>query len=80
MDQLICASLSHTQHYWYEMSMLEVSAVISEKTTRVDFSNYLENYYWPCGGGLSTMSAIGTQLCDLINSGLTRYDGGLRFK
>ena len=26
MDQLICASLSHT-HYWYEVGMLEVPAV-----------------------------------------------------
>ena len=27
MDQLICASLSHT-HYWYEVGMLKVSAVV----------------------------------------------------
>ena len=27
MDQLICASLSHT-HYWYEVGMLKVSAVL----------------------------------------------------
>ena len=27
MDQLICASLSHT-HYWHEVGMLKVSAVI----------------------------------------------------
>ena len=34
-------------------------------------SNYLE-IYWPCAGVLSAMSAIGTQLRDPINSGLTR--------
>ena len=34
--------------------------------------NYLE-YYWPCAGGLSAMNAIGTQLRDPINSGLTRW-------
>ena len=28
MDQLICASLSHTQYYWYEVRMLKVPAVI----------------------------------------------------
>ena len=28
MDQLICASLSHT-HYWYEVGMLKVPAVVS---------------------------------------------------
>ena len=27
MDQLICASLSHTQHYWYEVGMLKVPAI-----------------------------------------------------
>ena len=36
------------------------------------FSNYLEDY-WPCAGGLSTVNAIGTQLHDPINSGLTRW-------
>ena len=33
--------------------------------------NYLE-VYWPCAGGLSTVNAIGTELSDPINSGLTR--------
>ena len=28
MDQSICPSLSHTQHYWCEMGMLEVPAYI----------------------------------------------------
>ena len=32
--------------------------------------NYLE-IYWPCAGGLSAVNAIGTQLRDPINSGLT---------
>ena len=35
-------------------------------------SNYLEDY-WPCAGGLSAVNAIGTQLRDPINSGLTRW-------
>ena len=34
--------------------------------------NYLE-VYWPCVGGLSAVKAIGTQLRDPINSGLTRW-------
>ena len=34
--------------------------------------NYLE-VYWPCAGGLSAANAIGTQLRDPINSGLTRW-------
>ena len=34
--------------------------------------NYLEDY-WPCVGGLSAVNAIGTQLRDPINSGLTRW-------
>ena len=33
--------------------------------------NYLE-VYWPRAGGLSAVNAIGTQLRDPINSGLTR--------
>ena len=33
--------------------------------------NYLE-VYWPCAGGLSVVNAIGTQLRDPINTGLTR--------
>ena len=35
------------------------------------YSDYLEGY-WPCASGLSTVNAIGTQLRDPINSGLTR--------
>ena len=34
--------------------------------------NYLE-VYWPRAGGLSAVSAIGTQSRDAINSGLTRW-------
>ena len=34
--------------------------------------NYLEGH-WPCAGGLSAVNAIGTQLRDPINSGLTRW-------
>ena len=29
--------------------------------------------YWPCAGGLSAVTAIGTQLRDLMNPGLTRW-------
>ena len=29
--------------------------------------------YWPCAGGFSAVNAIGTQLRDLISSGLTRW-------
>ena len=34
--------------------------------------NYVE-VYWPCAGELSVVNAIGTQLRDPINSGLTRW-------
>ena len=34
--------------------------------------NYVEDY-WLCAGGLSAVNAIGTQLRDPINSGLTRW-------
>ena len=34
--------------------------------------NYLE-VYWPCAVELSAVNAIGTQLRDPINSGLTRW-------
>ena len=34
--------------------------------------NHLE-VYWPSAGGLSAASAVGTQLRDPINSGLTRW-------
>ena len=34
--------------------------------------NHLE-FYWPCAGGRSAVSAIGTQLRDPTNSGLTRW-------
>ena len=33
MDQIICASLSHT-HYWYEVGMLKVPAVYTETETK----------------------------------------------
>ena len=44
--------------------------VICKKATLV--RNYLE-VYWSCAGGLSVVNAIGTQLRDPINSGLTRW-------
>ena len=44
------------------------SMVTCQGSTR---SNYLE-VYWPRAGGLSAVNAIGTQLRDPINSGLTR--------
>ena len=34
--------------------------------------NYFE-VYCPCAGGLSAVNAIGTQMCDPINSGLIRW-------
>ena len=34
--------------------------------------NYLE-VYWPYAGGLLVVNAIGTQLREPINSGLTRW-------
>ena len=46
-----------------------VHGVLQNGSTR--YWNYLEDY-WPCAGGLSAVNAIGTQLRDTINSGLTR--------
>ena len=39
MDQLICASLSHT-HYWYEVGMLKVPAIMRSN------SLLIEQYYF----------------------------------
>ena len=44
--------------------------VTCEGSTR--YWNYLKDH-WPCAGGLSAVNAIGTQLGDSINSGLTRW-------
>ena len=54
--------------------------VTCKKATLV--RNYLE-VYLPCAGGLSAVNAIGTQLRDPINSGLTqtplRKSGGIPY-
>ena len=44
--------------------------VTCKKATLV--RNYLK-VYWPCAGRLSAVNAIGTQLRDPINSGLTQW-------
>ena len=44
--------------------------VTCQGTTR--YWNYPE-VYWPCASGLSAVNAIGMQLHDPINSGLTRW-------
>ena len=41
-------------------------------TSRVSCTHCPEDY-WPCGGGLSVVNAIGTQLRDVRNSGLARW-------
>ena len=46
--------------------------VTCKKATLV--RNYLLiDVYWPCAGGLSAVNAIGAQLRDPINSGLTQW-------
>ena len=46
--------------------------VTCKKATLV--RNYLLiEVYWPCAGGLSAVNAIGAQLRDPINSGVTRW-------
>ena len=46
--------------------------VTCKKATLV--RNYLLiEVYWPCAGGLSAVNAIGAQLRDPINSGLTQW-------
>ena len=46
--------------------------VTCKKATLV--RNYLLlEVYWPCAGGLSAVNAIGAQLRDSINSGLTQW-------
>ena len=42
-----------------------------EKAAPVSYWNYLGDY-WPSASGLSAVNAIGRQLRDPINSGLTR--------
>ena len=49
-----------------------VTHVIPEKVAPVTGTT-LRTTYWPCAGGLSAVNAIGTQLCDLMYSGLTRW-------
>ena len=47
IDQLIFAFLSHT-HYWYEVGMLKVPAVIyHNRTAPVTQANLLIEDYWP---------------------------------
>ena len=55
---------------WEREAYINWSMVTCKKATLV--RNYLE-VYWPCAGGLSAGNAIGTQLRDPINSGLTRW-------
>ena len=45
------------------------SMVTGQGSTR--YWNYIENY-WPCGGGLSAVNVIGTQLRDPIKSALAQ--------
>ena len=49
MDQLICASLSHT-HYWYEVGMLKVPACDHTYTLNVQICTVLHPrlYYFYC--------------------------------
>ena len=49
MDQLICASLSHT-HYWYEVGMLKVPIKLQHKLFHVEYQSSLDlqkcSNYW----------------------------------
>ena len=45
--------------------------VIHEKAAPVAGTTF--EVYWPYAGGLSAVNAIGTQLRDSVNSGLTRW-------
>ena len=51
MDQLICASLSHS-HYWYDVGVLKVPAIIlSEVTSRDEFFQLAARlffFFFPC--------------------------------
>ena len=51
----------------------EVHINWSMVTARVALVRRYLEVYWPCVGGLSAVNAIGTQLRDTINSGLTRW-------
>ena len=46
--------------------------VTCKKATLV-WTYLLIEVYWPCAGGLSAVNAIGAQLRDPINSGLTQW-------
>ena len=43
-----------------------------EKAAHINDRSILRTTGWPCGGRLSAVNAIGTQLRGLINSGMTR--------
>ena len=47
-----------------------MSSLVNVMTIRHTTSSEV---YWPCAGGLSAVNAIGTQLREPINSGLTRW-------
>ena len=47
--------------------------MVTCKKATLDRNYVLIEVYWPCVSGLSTVNAIGTQLRDPINSGLTQW-------
>ena len=53
---------------WEREANINWPMVTCQGSTRSE----LPEVYWPCAGGLSGVNAIGTQLRDPINSGLTR--------
>ena len=64
------------------MSTVSKVGVGNEMRTKIAPWRYLKNStrysndvedYWPCTSGLSAVNAIGTQLRDPTNSGLTRW-------
>ena len=61
---------SYQKWVWEREAHIDWSMVTCQGSTR--FLNYRE-VYWPCAGGLSAVNAMGTQLRDPINSGLTRW-------
>ena len=56
----------------------EIEAYINWYMVTCKKATFVRNYllievYWPCAGGLSAVNAIGAQLRDPINSGLTQW-------
>ena len=59
----------YQQWVWARKAHIKWSMVTCQGSTLLELPQV--EVYWPCAGGLTAVNAIGTQLRDPINSGLT---------